>query len=73
MVVPVDSGVDVDKGFGRKNLSYESEGYVAAPADVSVIFANGGGGYHPLVIAGYRDIEFCVISLTSACAVLDVL
>ncbi|CAM9469981.1 unnamed protein product [Ascophyllum nodosum] len=33
MVVPVDSGVDVDKGFGRKNLSYESEGYVAAPAD----------------------------------------
>lgn len=40
LVVPVDMGgaaaADGGKGFG-KALSYEEEGYVAAPADVSFI------------------------------------
>lgn len=40
LVVPVDmGGADEARGFG-KALSYEEEGYVAAPADVSFYFVS---------------------------------
>lgn len=34
LVVPVITEVETAKGFGPKSMSYEGEGYVAAPVDV---------------------------------------
>lgn len=67
LVVPVDMGVsdgDGGKGFG-KPLSYEEEGYVAAPADVSLcvffIFCgiSGVSSFQYWVFAAWPSFEKC--------------
>lgn len=34
LVVPLVTEVETAKGFGPKSMSYEGEGYIAAPVDV---------------------------------------